>query len=160
MLQNVYGLNHWSVCQNLVWEDANYSGRKMSSFAHHTIPGGLPKLGGPVCAVSQNSALFKQDIGPRLRWVWLITWTSYLEELTLIKLFLSFVSVGQSRHTLNHVGVSKETKATVIHYNAISEKRPVEGNLMYLSAVKMTSIASFVGKYWCWQSLDVACTMT
>lgn len=40
------------------------AGRKIRSFAHHTIQGGLPKLEG---SVSQNSALFKQDIGPRWR---------------------------------------------------------------------------------------------
>lgn len=52
---NVYSLNHWSMWECLRWEDANYSGRKIRSFAHHTIQGGLPKLGGAVCVALRIS---------------------------------------------------------------------------------------------------------
>lgn len=43
------------------------AGKKIRYFANTAIHGGgLPELEG---SVSQNSALFKQDIGPRLRWL-------------------------------------------------------------------------------------------
>ena len=155
--------------QCLRWEDASYSGRMIRSFAlHHTIQGGLPKPSRacvcvlPPGSVSQNSALFKQDIGPRLRWVRLInlnflsgggdtdkTLPLFCVCLSITLLFGSRGWVGRKRQAIIHLAANRKATCSL-----------VERNLMYMSTVKTTSITSFEGKYWCWQSLAIPCTMT
>lgn len=165
---NANSLNHWSKWQCPRWEDANYSGRKIRSFTHHTIQGGLPELGGPVCFALRisESELWSLQTG-----YWSSLEVSAANDLNFLvgggdtdKAFpLLCVCIPMTLHFGSSESV-RGNKEIITHLIANSQKettcRLLGRNSMYISPVKLTSIASLERKYWCWQSLDVACTMT
>lgn len=110
-------------CDNVSGERTqNYSGRKIRSFAHHTIQGGLPKLGRPVCVACRitESEQCSHQTGywPSLE----VSVANYLNFLVVggdtdKKLFPSFVSVRRL-----HFGSCKcvrGNKETIINLAAI-----------------------------------------
>lgn len=154
--------------QCLRWEDANYSGRKIRSFAHHTIQGGLPELGELVCValrISESEQCFLQTgYWPSLE----VSVANYLNFLSgggntdkTLPLFCPCLSTTVLFGTRRCVSGKKE-RQLFFSLQTLRKMtcRLVERNSMHISQVKTTSTASPGGKYWCWQSLDVPCIMT
>lgn len=140
-------------CDNVSGERMqNYSGRKIRSFAHHTIQGGLPKLGRPVCVacrITESEQCSHQ--------------TGYWPSLEVsVANYLNFLVVGGdtdktlplfcvcSSITLRIMSsVSEEIRRQLlISLRSFWTKTPVglSGETLDISPVKLTSVASLEKK--------------